>query len=145
MCARFTLAASDKEIMQAYALGKLSAEYSQNWNIAITDETVVITADEPDYGQLMHFGIVPHYSTTDKMDYDSFNSRDDSLLKSSLWKPLVTNHKTCLVLTTGFYEWKRIPEGKKIIKEPYRFTVKDRPLFAFAGLWSQWVNPVDKS
>ena len=47
---------------------------------------------------------------------------------------LLTKHKTCLVLADGFYEWDR-KSGKPI---PYRFILKDRDLFAFAGLWSQW-------
>lgn len=29
-------------------------------------------------------------------------------------------------------------------KQPYRFTVKDRKMFCFAGLWSQWVDPETK-
>jgi putative SOS response-associated peptidase YedK len=101
-----------------------------NWNIAITDNAYVITADEPEMIQPMHFGLVPHHSTTGKVDFDSFNSRDDNLLKSKTWKPLVVNHKTCLVLSDSFFEWKRIPDGKKFIKEPYRFVVRDRPVFS---------------
>jgi putative SOS response-associated peptidase YedK len=31
-----------------------------------------------------------------------------------------------------------------MIKEPYRFVVKNRPVFSYAGLWSQWVNPTTK-
>jgi putative SOS response-associated peptidase YedK len=38
------------------------------------------------------------------------------------------------VLADGFYEWDR-KSGKPL---PYRFVLKDRELFAFAGLWSQW-------
>jgi putative SOS response-associated peptidase YedK len=144
MCARFTLAAAEKAILQAYA-AELVDPYSPNWNIAITDPTLVITADKPEIIQPMHFGIVPHHSTTGKMEWDSFNSRDDSLLKSKLWKPLVEQHKRCLVLSDGFYEWKAVDAGgKKPVKEPYRFTVKDREVFAYAGLWSQWVNPKTK-
>ncbi|WP_454802910.1 SOS response-associated peptidase [Mucilaginibacter phyllosphaerae] len=144
MCARFVLSTAEKTILQAYA-SELVGPFAPNYNIAITDETLVITADEPAIIQPMHFGIVPHHAPALKVDYDSFNSRDDRLLESKIWKPLVEHHKTCLVLTNGFYEWKRIPDGKKVIKEPYMFTLTDRPLFAFAGLWSQWVNPIDKS
>ena len=53
----------------------------------------------------------------------------------------LVNHKTCLVMTDSFYEWKEMERGDK---QPYRFTVKDRKLFCFAGLWSQWVDPETK-
>ena len=36
---------------------------------------------------------------------------------------------------SAFYEWKRI-DGKT--RQPYTFTVADRSLFAFAGLWDAW-------
>jgi putative SOS response-associated peptidase YedK len=37
------------------------------------------------------------------------------------------------VLADGFYEWKSLPEGK----QPYRFTLTDHGVFAFAGVWSE--------
>jgi putative SOS response-associated peptidase YedK len=37
----------------------------------------------------------------------------------------------CLVPADGFYEWKTTPEGK----QPYRFVLKSREVFWFAGLW----------
>ena len=37
----------------------------------------------------------------------------------------------CLVPCDGFYEWKDTPEGK----QPYRFVLKSRDLYWFAGLW----------
>jgi putative SOS response-associated peptidase YedK len=101
MCARFTLAAAEKVILQAYA-AEMVGPFMPNWNIAITDNAYVITADQPEIIQPMHFGLVPHHSPTGKVDFDSFNSRDDNLLKSKTWKPLVVNHKTCLVLSDGF-------------------------------------------
>ena len=88
MCAHFVLAAAEKEILQAYA-AQIAAEdeYKSNWNIAITDKSLVITSDEPQLLQHMNFGIVPHNSPTGKADFDSFNSRNDLLLKSKTWRP----------------------------------------------------------
>ena len=45
MCARFVLAAAEKQILQAYAAELAEEEeYKRNWNIAPTDTTLVITA-----------------------------------------------------------------------------------------------------
>ena len=41
--------------------------------------------------------------------------------------------KRCLVPADGFYEW--VHSGRKL---PYRFTLKDESLFAFAGIWDNW-------
>jgi putative SOS response-associated peptidase YedK len=144
MCARFTLAAAEKVILQAYA-AEMVGPFMPNWNIAITDESQLITADKSNVIQPMHFGLVPWTSKTGKMEGDWFNAKSENLLTSKLWKPLFEKHKRCLVLSDGFYEWKKIPNGTpKPDKEPYRFILKDRQVYAYAGLWSQWVNPKTK-
>lgn len=40
----------------------------------------------------------------------------------------------CLIPADGFYEWKATPQGKL----PYRFILKSKNLFAFAGLYDYW-------
>ncbi|RFZ85168.1 SOS response-associated peptidase [Mucilaginibacter terrenus] len=144
MCARFVLAAAEKVILAAYA-AEMEAEYKQNWNIAVTNESFVITADKPHAIQSMHFGIIPWTSQTGKLEKQTFNSKTRNLLTSKIWRPLFEQHKRCLVLSTGFYEWKKIPnETSREDREPYLFTLKDRPLYAYAGLWSQWRDPETK-
>jgi putative SOS response-associated peptidase YedK len=93
VCTRYTLSAAEKSILAAYA-AELVDPYIPNYNLAPTQNGLVITADEPGLIQYMNFGIVPHFSHTGKADFDSFNSRDDRLLESKTWKPLVTHHKT---------------------------------------------------
>jgi putative SOS response-associated peptidase YedK len=144
MCARHTLAA-EKEIISKEYPKEWLGNYQPNWNIAITDESQIITADKSNLIQPMHFGIIPWTSKTGKMEGDWFNAKSENLTTSKLWKPLFEQHKRCLVLSDGFYEWKKIDNGgPKPDKEPYRFVLKDRPVYAYAGLWSQWVNPKTK-
>ena len=45
-------------------------------------------------------------------------------------------HRRCLIPTTGFYEW----SGKRGAKQPYLIRLKDRELFALAGLWEAWLG-----
>ncbi|WP_245817872.1 SOS response-associated peptidase [Granulicella rosea] len=42
---------------------------------------------------------------------------------------------SCLIPASAFYEWKKIDAKTK---QPYAFTVRGSPLFAFAGLWDAW-------
>ena len=42
--------------------------------------------------------------------------------------------RRCLVLSDGFYEWRRTSDGK----QPYYIHMKDGSPFAFAGLWESW-------
>lgn len=133
MCARYTLTKKQEEILKAYAV-KLFGEFTPNYNLAPTQEGLVITADEPDTAQKMHFGLVPYWAADTKLNISTLNARSEEVLEKKTYAPLIQKHKTCLVLADGFYEWDR-KSGKPI---PYRFILKDRELFAFAGLWSQW-------
>ena len=140
MCARYTLTAEEKEILKTHP-HQIQGEWTPNYNLAITQKGLVITADEPDIIQQMAFGIVPHFADSLKLTRDTWNIKSETALESKLWRPLLVNHKTCLVIADSFYEWKELGQGDK---QPYRFTVRNRKLFCFAGLWSQWVDPETK-
>ena len=132
MCARFTLTAEEKEIARQYR--QVAEDFVANYNIAPTQKSLVITADEPDIAQNMHFGLVPYWAADTKLNISTLNARSEEALSKDTWRPLIVNHKTCLVLADGFYEW----DKKSGMSIPWRFVLKDRNVFAFAGLWSQW-------
>lgn len=134
MCARYTLTKSEKELLKAYNV-KLP-EFEPNYNIAPTQESLVITADEPELAQRMHFGLVPFWATDTKLTFSTLNARSEEAQTNRTWSPLLSHHKTCLVIADGFYEW----DKKSGTSVPYRFVLNDREVFAFAGLWSQWKN-----
>jgi putative SOS response-associated peptidase YedK len=58
---------------------------------------------------------------------------------SMLPQPFAARFKKrrCLVPADGFYEWKKIPEGKV----PYSIEMKHNSPFVFADLWDGWQNP----
>lgn len=138
MCARYTLTKKEKELLKAYQV-KLPSPFEPNYNLAPTQEGLVITADEPDIAQKMHFGLIPYWAESVKLDFSTLNARSEEALTKKTYAPLLKHHKTCLILADGFYEWDR-KSGKSL---PYRFELLERELFAFAGLWSQWKNPVN--
>jgi putative SOS response-associated peptidase YedK len=131
MCARYTLSKKQEEILKAYAV-QMAGEYKPNYNLAPTQEGLVITADEPGIAQPMHFGLILYWAADTKLNISTLNARTEEVLTKKTYAPLIEKHKTCLVLADGFYEWDR-KSGKPI---PYRFVLKERELFAFAGLWS---------
>jgi putative SOS response-associated peptidase YedK len=132
MCARYTLTKRQEALLQAYNVK--FPDFEPNYNLAPTQQGLVITSDEPDIAQTMHFGLVPHWSAEPKVSFATWNAASEDVMDKKSYQPLITHHKTCLVLAHGFYEWDK-KSGKSL---PYRFTLKDRELFAFAGLWSQW-------
>ena len=64
-----------------------------------------LSADKPDILQYMRFGIVPYWAKSLKLTYDAWNIRSENILESKIYRPLIRNHKTCLIIANGFYEW----------------------------------------
>jgi putative SOS response-associated peptidase YedK len=82
----------------------------------------------------MRWGLVGFGSSGPDPKRVTFNARSENLTKSDLWR--VPLHKRrCLVPISGYYEWRK-PD-----KVPFRFTLRDEPLYALAGLWDAWKNP----
>ena len=76
----------------------------------------------------MRWGLVGFGSNGPDPKRSTFNARAENLTKSDLWR--VPLHKRrCLVPISGFFEWRK-PD-----KVPFRFTLRDEPLYALAGLW----------
>ncbi|MFO7923821.1 MAG: SOS response-associated peptidase [Bacteroidales bacterium] len=46
-------------------------------------------------------------------------------------------YRPCLVPATGYFEWMHY-KGEKY---PFYIFIPDRPVFSFAGIWEEWVNP----
>ena len=133
MCARYTLTKKEKDLAKALEV-IIPVDYAPNFNLAPTQNGLVITADEPGVAQQMHFGLVPYWAENTKLNISTLNARSEEAMSKKTWKPLIEKHKTCLVIADSFYEWDR-KTGKSI---PWRFVLKDRDVFCFAGLWSQW-------
>jgi putative SOS response-associated peptidase YedK len=68
------------------------------------------------------------------------NARAETLASKNAYKPALKRRR-CLIPADGFYEWKKLPDGKR--KQPYFVHRPDGEPFAFAGLWEVWRGPKD--
>ena len=73
--------------------------------------------------------------------FNTLNATAERLLESKLFKPAALNNR-CLVLSSGFYEWRHYkPAGaKKEIAYPYFITIKEQSLFYMAGIFQPWTD-----
>lgn len=79
---------------------------------------------------MMRWGLVPFWAKEASIGYKMINAKSETLTeKPSFRKPF--KEKRCLVLADGFYEWEKTDKKNKV---PYRFVLKNRQPFAFAGL-----------
>jgi putative SOS response-associated peptidase YedK len=127
MCSRFSLISVGEFLAKRFDV-EIDATIAPHYNIAPSQEIVLITQSEPKKFTKARWGLVPSWSTDGKSKF--INARAESLLTKASFKDAFL-HSRCLIPADGFYEWKAA--GK--VKVPYRITLADKGLFAFAGIY----------
>ena len=90
--------------------------------------------------KMMKWGLLPHWAKDDKLAYSTFNARSEEFTTKPAFRDAWKRGQRCLVVTDGFYEWKKLdPKGKQ--KQPYAIAMADGSQMVMAGLWSTWRSP----
>lgn len=139
MCGRYTI--TDPEGLDRRFDMTIGDGFRPTYNAAPSQDLPVITeTGEGRRLELMHWGFLPVWAKDTKIGYKLINARSESVFDKPMWKRAITNQR-CLVPATGFYEWKKLGDGKQL----YYIRPHNQPVFAFAGLWSSWRNPEGKT
>jgi putative SOS response-associated peptidase YedK len=116
--------------------------YELDWNKPPTADMLVAirSVDGKRVPRMMKWGLIPHWAKDDKLQFSTFNARaEDFATKPSFRDVWKWGHR-CLVVTDGFYEWKKLdPKGKQ--KQPYAIAMADDGQMVMAGLWAKWKSP----
>ena len=81
----------------------------------------------------MRWGLVPFWADDPAIGNRLINARAETAAAKPAFRDAFKRRR-CLVVSDGFYEWKKEPGGK----QPYWIHRPDGAPFAFAGLWSRW-------
>ncbi len=136
MCGRFTNTSDPSELAERFA-ARLPEGVRQRYNVAPAQSVLTVRAAEGErIAELMRWGLVPHWAKDSSVSYKMINARAETVAEKPVYKKLLAS-KRCLIPADGFYEWTTAPDGKKV---PIRFTLATEELFAFAGLWTSWLN-----
>ena len=133
MCGRYTLVKPAKEISDRFGV-EVGKNYQPRYNAAPTQLMPVITADAPQGLSWFYWGLIPAWSKDKSVSLKLINARAETLEEKASFRNALKRRR-CLVPADGFYEWKVV--GKKS-KVPYRITLLQEELFAFAGLWEEY-------
>lgn len=136
MCGRYTLY-DTTELPKRYQLVEQPLIHvDNNYNVAPGQfMPVVINGASGHELVLMKWGFIPHWSKDIKIGYKLINARAESVFEKPMWRNSA-QHYRCLVPARGFYEWKKLNDGKT--KQPFYIHPKNIEIFSFAGLWSIW-------
>ena len=100
-------------------------------------ETPVITDEKPSIITHYHWGLIPSWAKDEEKKKYTLNAKIETVHEKASFKSSV--NKRCLIIANGYYEWKWLdPKGK--LKNKYEIGLPNEALFAFAGLYSNWVD-----
>lgn len=133
MCGRYSIIKVE-EIPERFSIEQMSIEFEPSYNVAPTQNVPVIIRTDKNYLKMFKWGLIPSGAKDSSIAHKMINARAETVDVKPSFK-YSFKRKRCLILADGFYEWKR--EGNK--KIPYRITLKDEKVFAFAGLWDSWL------
>jgi len=102
-------------------------------------KTPVITKDFPNSIHFYNWGLIPSFSQNNEIRQYTLNAKIETLSKKRSFEEYIENR--CLVIVNGFYEWKwHDTKGRN--KEKFLIGLKNETLFALAGIYASWKNPV---
>ncbi|MBS1585491.1 MAG: SOS response-associated peptidase [Bacteroidetes bacterium] len=96
---------------------------------------------------MAHWEFIPGWVPTmeavkeSRKKFTTLNAIGEELFDKKTYKDAAMKRR-CLVLSSGFYEWRHFkPEGeKKDIAYPYYITIPGKDYFYMAGIWQPWTD-----
>lgn len=140
MCGRYSIVITEEQLRKQFnrQLKLPRGGLTKNYNLAPTQNGLVVTNQAPNQLSAFRWGLVPFWAKDLKVGARMINARSEGIEgKPSFRKPI--RERRCLVLADSFYEWQR-RDGKK---QPYRIKSTDGSLLVMAGIWEQW-QPKDQ-
>lgn len=142
MCGRYTITVTLEELMEMFDAEDATGHtlLLPRFNIAPTQMGPAIISHEGRnrLGQL-RWGLIPAWAKDEKIGFQTINAKAESVQDKPAFR-MSFQKKRCLIPADGYYEWAK--DGST--KQPFRIVVRDRPIFAFAGLYDTWVSPDGK-
>lgn len=146
MCGRARLLTdySEIRIQLQFDLDAPAPNYQPEWNLAPTDPMLVAIRNEDGkrIPRMMKWGLIPHWSKDGKMPGATFNARSEEFTTKNAFRDAWKWGQRCLVVTDGFYEWKKL-DAKGTNKQAYAIAMTDDRPMVMAGLWAKWKNPMN--
>ncbi len=136
MCGRYTLTTSAEQLARQFWLQR-QPQVDPRYNIAPTQAVAVVVADRDHVNRtelrMMHWGLIPSWARDKAVGNRMINARSETVTTRPAFRTAIRRRR-CLIPADGYYEWQNTGRAK----QPYRITMPDGGVFAFAGLWERW-------
>ncbi len=138
MCGRKTLTKDMQSIITELAIEEWENpdNYMPSYNIAPTQSSPILIDIGKRIVKPMRWGLIQSWAKDNKFGSRMINARIETLLEKPSYRNLLLK-KRCIVITDGYYEWKK--DG--VSKVPYYLKNPNDKLLPMAGLYDVWQHP----
>lgn len=134
MCGRYALT-SGAEVLAELFGAALEARWAPRYNVAPTQLAPVVRAEATGERRiaLLRWGLVPTWARDPSIGNRMINARSETAATKPAFRAAMRRRR-CLVPIDGFYEWRRVEDGK----QPHFIHARSGRPLALAGLWESW-------
>ena len=133
MCGRFSLSATPQDVQDIFGYID-QPNFPARYNIAPTQPVATVRME---YGQrrfhLVRWGLIPSWVKDPASFTLLINARAETASDKPSFRAAIRHHR-CIFPASGFYEWRRTPDGK----QPFWIRPADGGIMAMAGVWDTW-------
>ncbi|MEQ9259701.1 MAG: SOS response-associated peptidase [Roseovarius sp.] len=136
MCGRFALTLPNDAMARLFAASPANdLPEVPNFNICPTNSVHTVTAvDGGRQLRPMRWGFLPHWYKSPTDGPLLINARAETIAEKPAFRS-AARERRCLIPATGFYEWTKDEEGKRL---PWYIRRKEDAPIVFAGVWQLW-------
>ena len=130
-------------VAELEAEAEASLELRASYNVAPTTDVPIVLERLIDGAMhrqvhVAKWGLVPSWAKDPSVSVRSFNARSETVADKPTFRAALKARR-CAVPVEGYYEWKKLADGKT--KQPYFVHGTDGTLTTFAGLYEWWKDP----
>ena len=141
MCGRFALASNASTLSTQFDTN-IRDTLAPRFNIAPSQKILVLRTKNHHQRRepvLLKWGLIPSWAKDQSIGARLTNARSETAFTKPSFRDSFRRRR-CLILATGFYEWKT--SGRK--KQPYYVRLTTNEPFGIGGLWDVWEQNGDR-
>lgn len=136
MCGRFAITLPTDAMARLFAAQPANdLPPVPNYNVCPTNRVhVVRSADTGRRLVPMRWGFLPHWYKSENGGPLLINARAETIAEKPAFRAACRDRR-CIVVASGFYEWKKAPDGARL---PWYIYRRDGAPIAFGAVWQDW-------
>lgn len=139
MCGRYVFLKGE-HFYQQFEIDFVDFDPPDQFNVAPTQMVPTIVMHDGKRAMVqMRWGLIPFWAKDPSIGSRMINARSETIHEKPAFRTAFRKRR-CLIPARGFYEWQKLPGGRK---QPLYIYLKSGAPFVFAGLWEEWA-PKDR-